>query len=208
MPKRTLAADEIFEGKLNACADSRVAGGAYVITHVPTGCFYIGSTNDFYKRQCEHIYRLRAGLHRNPSLQRCYNQEPHFKLTFHLVGIKGVDLDIKENSLQLEQELIDRFKDNPLLLNVGLGALAPMLGTKHSKETKELMSFRKKGIMPECSVRKRRPVSIDDVVYESAREAGRQLGMRRQYVEKHLRDTLYPTWFYLDSENTNAENTR
>lgn len=204
MPKQ-VKLNDIFEGRWSFNARSSRPGGVYVITHVPSGRFYVGSTIDFFKRQIQHAYKLRSGQHVNPGLQECYCEDPHFRFTFHLVGIEGVDSDIKENAQKLEQEYLDRFQGDPLLLNVSNSSTASRQGVPLSEEARAKISSKMKGRMPDCSARKRRPVSIDGIVYESARDAGRIIGMLRQYVEHRLKSRLHPDWFYLDRENAIAE---
>lgn len=36
-----------------------MACGTYTITHLKTGLFYIGSTGNYKKRQCQHLYYMR-----------------------------------------------------------------------------------------------------------------------------------------------------
>ncbi len=44
----------------------------YVLTHTPTGVFYIGSTRDLYRRMNNHRSSLAAGNHYNARLQEVF----------------------------------------------------------------------------------------------------------------------------------------
>lgn len=44
---------------------------------------------------------------------------------------------------------------------------------------------------------KRKPVSVDGVVFNGVREAGRALGISRQLVVFRLKSDSFPSWFYL-----------
>lgn len=57
--------------------------GIYEIKNLKTGTRYIGSTNDFKKRQTKHFKDLRTGKHVNSHLQADFNAygEENFKFS-------------------------------------------------------------------------------------------------------------------------------
>lgn len=98
--------------------------GAYKITHVKSGKFYVGSTDNFYKRRKEHLVQLRSGKHHVIELQTLYNECPelHFELF-----LTGHDERARENAYVHEQSMLDENKNNPLMLNRSLTAIGATL---------------------------------------------------------------------------------
>jgi group I intron endonuclease len=110
--------------------------GVYKLTHVPTGTFYIGSTQNLRKRLQEHKRALQQGLHHNPRLQQCASEWGDVRATCFATS-DVVTARSFENSLIRENE------DNPNFANV----IGPDndKGVKKSIETRQKMSKAKIG---------------------------------------------------------------
>lgn len=86
----------------------------YVITDVKSGKFYIGCTQDFDRRLSAHLNGLRRGKHPCMNFQEIWNGYNEF-------SIVTISTDSIEAAYDLEQSMIEFFKDSPGLLNIGIG---------------------------------------------------------------------------------------
>jgi group I intron endonuclease len=110
--------------------------GVYMIQSksFPKEC-YIGSSNDIERRYKEHIYALRRGKHYSKLLQICYDIIGESDLM--LIYLDRCDIDLKGR----EQVFID-----DIMPSFNTCAFSnSMLGYKHTKECKKIMSNKKKG---------------------------------------------------------------
>ena len=100
----------------------RTVTGAYKLTHVKSGKFYVGSTGNFYERRKHHIVLLRMGKHFVTDLQELYNENPeiHFELF-----LTGYDEHARELAYDHEQSMLDENKTNPLMMNKSFDARKP-----------------------------------------------------------------------------------
>lgn len=89
--------------------------GVYILTNPKTGEFYVGSTEDLKVRIDRHVRELNQGIHHCGNFQLVWNKNPYFNLTLF-------PTESRNDAYVLEQELFDRYKDSPLLLNVLLVA--------------------------------------------------------------------------------------
>ena len=62
-----------YETKLHASRKNDSHIGVYVIEHLPTGRFYIGSTQCVYTRVHQHMRALKNGVHKNPTFQEIFS---------------------------------------------------------------------------------------------------------------------------------------
>lgn len=106
--------------------------GVYEVLNTASNKRYIGSAVDFSKRWNQHRHALRNGQHHSPKLQHAWNKygEEAFKFLPILVCQKGM-------LAFYEQQLLDKAKPE---YNIALDATNPMLGRKHSSETRAKMS--------------------------------------------------------------------
>lgn len=114
-----------------------VYAGAYVITCIETKEFYIGGTTNAYARLICHHGDLQRNEHPIPRFQKLFDLGYRFHVTFHLVGIMGVDGDydhLKELSRDAEQVLLDGFKNNPLMMNRAIDARSSRKGIAATPE--------------------------------------------------------------------------
>lgn len=84
--------------------------GAYKVTHVPTGFFYIGHTGDFVKRKTRHVSDLNCGRSFITKLAEVY--KPGDELEWVLYPAQH-----KARALVIERHLISLNQDSPLICN-------------------------------------------------------------------------------------------
>lgn len=133
--------------------------GCYIINHIPTGKFYIGSSNNLYKRHKNHDSYLKRGVHHRAELQSLYDIDDD-------IHVEYVVTATRDEAYELEQRELDRLLDDPNCLNIGTSARNGWKpGTKVvseitrqrisdaarnrgpvSDETRRLLSERNKGI--------------------------------------------------------------
>lgn len=114
--------------KSNLSSADRDQVGFYLIQNEHTGETYIGS-GDLKTREYAHRSHLQKSDHDNWKLQRSYNRRPE-AFSFIGVPIEEPGLSREENrelARQLEQNLIDEFKPNPLCLNISSDATTCLL---------------------------------------------------------------------------------
>lgn len=104
--------------------------GVYCIRNIFNDKMYIGSSVDIKKRIKRHTTTLNNGSHHSIILQRAWDKYGPESFEF-------VILKITENTTYEEQLYIDFIKPD---YNVSKSSTAPMLGRKHSKETKKKFS--------------------------------------------------------------------
>lgn len=110
-----------------------MTSGIYQI--VINGKKYIGSSFRIERRWSEHKRLLLKGTHTNKHLQHAYDK-------YGEVEYSIVCLCDKQDLASLEQELIGLFNtlDSSCGYNISAHTTAPMLGRKHSSESKLAMS--------------------------------------------------------------------
>lgn len=87
--------------------------GAYTLTDLRTGKFYVGSSGDIEKRFKRHFDDLQSQRHHCPGLQKLWNDYGRLRQSTY-------PTETREQAYELEQDMLDRFKGSVLLLNVGL----------------------------------------------------------------------------------------
>lgn len=125
----------------------------YVLTHVPTGVTYIGSTKDLKTRLQDHRVKLDGGRHYCKALQAVYT-------SWSDISVNITYTEDRNHALSLEQNQIFASQDNPLVANsrrtANLGPTISQEGRqrlaehrtdrKASEKTRQLMSERRKGV--------------------------------------------------------------
>ena len=117
--------------------------GVYTVRHSESGELYIGSTNDFAIRRCNHLSTLRRGVHCNEQLQAAFTDETTLDWTF-------AETASREEAYRLEGLLIESNIDNPLLCNRSVNPKGndgrSFRGKTHSEESLAKMSAAKQGV--------------------------------------------------------------
>jgi group I intron endonuclease len=100
--------------------------------------FYHGSALNLKNRMHTHKSKLKSGTHHNPKMQAVYDKYKEFKFT--------VVLECKKENLHyMEQATIDQFFGDKNYMNLAKVVEVPMLGRKHSAETKAKIGLANKG---------------------------------------------------------------
>lgn len=81
------------------------ASGVYLITCIPTGKIYVGSSGNVFERARSHIYALRKGQHRSKYLQYTFNKYGEDNLSFQLLAKCPL-----EYCIRMEQWFLDTLK--------------------------------------------------------------------------------------------------
>lgn len=99
--------------------------------------FYIGSTEDYYRRKADHLGALRINKHHSKYLQRHYNKHGASDLSFTIVEI----VDSIENLIKKEQHYLDLL--SPPFNSCKIAGRTT--GIKLSKEVRDHLSKIRKG---------------------------------------------------------------
>lgn len=189
--------------------------GAYILTHVPTGRFYIGSTCNLYNRINTHLSNLRHGKHHVALLQEVFSGDLDMSLQIQTTPCR-------DTAYSAEQELLDRHHSNRLccnahdathgnwkrgmpeerrrhLSNSRMGHEVPEhvrdavrranTGSKRGPETiRKMQEARARQPVTWAS-----PVIVNGVRYESRNEAAAALGINSTTLRTRIRSTD-PKW--------------
>lgn len=110
--------------------------GIYKIINKVNGKYYIGSSDQLYRRWKHHQNRLNGNRHENPHLQNAWNK--YGKNAFQFII---VEVEKPASLLMIEQSYLDVCKSVPnSSYNISYDASAPMRGRPHTPETKQKMS--------------------------------------------------------------------
>lgn len=186
----------------------------YIVTHLPSGKFYVGSTKDAIRRQQDHKARLKRGIHYNSDFQACYNDTPTFESFFWKFFIFDELLDAR----QCEQKLLDENVGNPLLLNHTSSVRSPISGLMNeeiraratagsrtavqSEEYRAKQSITMRKVWAVGDRRERRmgggnpfakPVWVDGIMYAAVNDAKRALGIDEKTIRNRAR-SVDPRW--------------
>ncbi|MDD2819447.1 MAG: NUMOD3 domain-containing DNA-binding protein [Candidatus Nanopelagicales bacterium] len=88
--------------------------GAYLLIDVKTGKFYVGSSGDIEARIKRHLFDLNKNQHHCHGLQKLWWENKALSRSY-------IPTNTREDAYVVEAELLDRYKDSDLLLNIGLG---------------------------------------------------------------------------------------
>lgn len=115
----------------------------YYIKNTFNGSFYIGSTKNISNRISSHKMNLCLNNHRNSNLQTSFNNA-HTNKSFFDICI--IFINDREEAFEIEQYLLDYFKDDKNKCNKAIDSKSSSLGLKISDESKQKMRLRKLGI--------------------------------------------------------------
>lgn len=130
----------------------------YILTHTPTGLYYVGSTRNLRSRLQDHRVKLEGGRHYSTKLQEAFT-------SWHDITVTAEYTETPDQALRLEQARLDRcFLDTrccnsrqgatagPEISNEGKARLSKLKSERVvSAETRQLMSERRKGRKVEYS---------------------------------------------------------
>lgn len=113
----------------------------YRITNMANGKYYIGSADSFARREWQHKYDLRRGVHKNPRLQAAWNKYGPDMFVFEIIE------EILEGASQLatEEKWLKKHVGRPKCYNINPSAELPRLGMTLSEESRALVRKNRKG---------------------------------------------------------------
>lgn len=177
--------------------------GVYCVMINESGKIYIGSTINLLGRMSGHISKLRHNQHPQSKLQAAYNEDPEIQVWYCVT-------ESINDAVNLEQYLVDCFKDTTCLCNIGVvDVTKPQLGVpvtiEHRQKISDALSGKKRSLEARQQHSKARfafeltdrgreirqmqskTITVNGVNYPSITEASRRLGIRRgTLVSKYL----------------------
>lgn len=122
--------------------------GIYAILNTQNGKVYIGSAVNFKTRWRKHRYTLNNNRHHNIYLQRAWNKYGAANFQFEILEHCQVDqLEEREN------DFIKIYKIKGTAYNISDYAKTPMLGKKHSEETRQKFKVLRENISDETRLK-------------------------------------------------------
>jgi group I intron endonuclease len=113
----------------------------YQITNMLSGDFYIGSAQSFARREWQHRYDLRRGVHKNPHMQSSWNKYGEDAFVFEVLEELGEDEDV----FAAENRYLHRHVGQHNCFNVNKDAYLSRLGQTLSEESKAKLSKNRTG---------------------------------------------------------------
>jgi group I intron endonuclease len=117
----------------------------YRITNMANGKYYIGSAESFARREWQHKYDLRKGIHKNPRLQAAWNKYGADMFVFEVIE----EVPVEQTAFDCENKYLHEHVGKPECYNVNTDAIGMRTGIPHRKETKELMSAKVQAALAE-----------------------------------------------------------
>jgi group I intron endonuclease len=113
----------------------------YQITNMANNKYYIGSADSFARREWQHKYDLRRGVHKNPRLQAAWNKYGEEAFVFEILK------EIPEGSsqLQVEETYLIQHVGSPSCYNINQHAELSRLGMKMTVASKQKLSKNRTG---------------------------------------------------------------
>lgn len=113
----------------------------YRITNMANGKYYIGSAESFARREWQHKYDLRRGVHKNPRLQAAWDKHGADMFVFEVLE----EIPEGSNQLQIEDIYLSKCVGQPDCYNINANAELARLGMTLSQESKDKVSRNRKG---------------------------------------------------------------
>lgn len=189
------------------CWTMKSKHGYYILTHLPSGQFYVGSTANLDSRVYDHKFNLNRGTHCNRRLQSAFT-------SWDDVQVDTFPTESIESARYEEQLLLDRHHGSELCCNISNSATVAFGGVVTPEMRKDYASRLRRKQTPELvakraeihrgfrhtsdsrsaiSLTKSRPVLADGVRYESAALAAEAFELSIFTVRSRLRATG-PKW--------------
>lgn len=113
----------------------------YRITNMANGKYYIGSADSFARREWQHKYDLKRGVHKNPRLQAAWDKYGEEMFVFEVLE----EVPECQNQLQVEDMWLVQHVGKPDCYNINPSAELSRLGVKHTAASKQKTSDSRKG---------------------------------------------------------------
>lgn len=191
---------------------------AYVISPLETKESYVGSSTKLVHRMRGHYNGLIAKRHHAKGLQEVFDATGSDPST---MSVFVFDLSNEVDIFEKEQELMDFLRVKAIVLNNSVDARSPAKGrivsdsskekmkissrrVCHSAQTREAMSKARKGkISYSPEIRKqqiekvKKPIMGAGVLYPSATEAAKIIGINQSSMVRRLSSNSFPDWYYV-----------
>lgn len=113
----------------------------YRITNMANGHYYIGSAESFARREWQHKYDLKRGVHKNPRLQAAWTAYGEEMFVFEILE----EVPEGRSTFDVENTYLMKCVGQPDCYNVNVDAYVPRLGIPHTEATKAKVSAHRKG---------------------------------------------------------------
>lgn len=197
----TINKENLLENQLK----KRALSGLYNIICFSNNKQYIGQSSNVPNRLSKHLSELKHNRHFCKELQNDFNLYTQKNFIFQrLVLTEGLDKKIREKLETILIEVIPKqFLYNKFASpSERTGSLNGFYGHKHTAETINNISLANSG----CGLKRhRKPVQIDDIVYDSVTEAERQTGIARRLIRERCYADKYPNYKFIESRFINVE---
>lgn len=172
--------------------------GTYILTHKPTGLYYIGATVNLRRRFSTHMHNIAKRPDVGPKAFKQFEANKE-EFEFEFETFESV-----EEANVLEAAFLRCNVGNDLCINQSYGK-GPL--TNLSEETRRKLGDLRRGIArtPETknniSLGKSRKVSLDGVVYASCYVAAAELGIGARALRQRLgaKTRTWRDWFFLEN---------
>ena len=108
----------------------------YRITNMANGKYYIGSAESFARREWQHKYDLRKGIHKNPRLQAAWVKYGEEMFVFEVIE----EVPVGQSAFDCENKYLHEHVGKPECYNVNTDAIGMRTGIPHTGETKARIS--------------------------------------------------------------------
>lgn len=113
----------------------------YRITNMADGKYYIGSAESFARREWQHKYDLRRGVHKNPKLQAAWNKHGEEMFVFEVIEEVAEGINV----LQIEDTYLVKCVGKVECYNINPSAESPRTGVVLTEKAKQNISKGRKG---------------------------------------------------------------
>jgi len=170
----------------------------YIMTHRPSGVYYIGSTGNLNLRVAQHKYKIINGEHNSTQFKALSSRWEDISIEYEL----AVDY---HNAESLEIALLKTNIKDPLCSNAMTTVQEWAKATTHFDEARRKSADTRRGkprdelTRSKISAAKSRRIVGDGVEYASALEASQKLGIPYRTVRSRLgsNNGLGKLWYYL-----------
>ena len=160
----------------------------YMLTHEPTGLFYIGSSSSFGLRVNSHKHQLLKGIHKATRLQEVFK-------SWDEIDVRFTEVDSPETALATEQHFLNLFYGHPLCVNSASSVRSDQNLSYNSGGVKcnEKQNAANAANAAKC----RKRVSIAGIEYPSIKDARLALNLPKKTVIGRLKNANFVDWKYL-----------
>lgn len=113
----------------------------YRITNMANDHYYIGSAESFARRQWQHKYDLKRGVHKNPRLQAAWNKYGEEMFVFEVLE----EVPEGRNTFDIENTYLMKCVGQPDCYNINTDAIGMRTGLKMTEKSKAKLSANRKG---------------------------------------------------------------